>query len=665
MEHDHHKHHVHADNHGGQSAHGMSHGSAASYLRRFWIVTVLLLPLVFFHPQVAEVVGVANIPGGKWLQFGIATVIFGFALVFFEHAWHEIRARSYGMMTLVSLAVGSGYLFSVVSTFVPALEAEFYLEISTLIWVLLFGHYLEAKSSSAAGDALAEVEKLLPKQAHKLDGGREVDVDIASLLEGDLVVVKPGEKIPGDGVIHEGRANVDESHISGESKPVMRGKGMGVVAGAICLDGALTVKLTRVGAHSTVGQIKRLIERAGMTKPRSQRIADKASAVLTLGAALTALATLLVWTLVIGESFAFAITLAITVLVIACPHALGLAIPTVTTIATSLAVRNGFFIKDLSKIEVIRQTDYVVFDKTGTLTEGEFGVTKIVALKGGDETNILRIAASLEQHSSHIIGQSIQAHAKAKQVRLTSISDFKNLAGMGVEAKIEGKAYFAGNERLMRSLKLNFETPKDSLGTIVFVADENELLGYIVLSDAIKKTSFEAIKTLHQMGIKVAMLTGDNEGVAADVSKELGIDTYFANVLPENKYEHIKKLQAEGNVVLMVGDGVNDAPALTQANAGVAIGAGTDVAVESGDVVLMDNDPEDIPRLITLSKKVYSKMIQNLVWALGYNIVAIPAAAGVFAVWGFFLRPEVGALVMSLSTVIVVANAMTLKRVSL
>lgn len=642
----------------------MSHGSAQDFLRRFWIVTFLLVPLVLVHPKISEILGI-SFGLNKWIQFGIATIIFGFALVFFQHAWHEIKSRKYGMMTLVSLAVGSGYLFSVASTFIPALNVEFYLEISTLVWVLLFGHYLEAKSSSAAGDALSEVAKLLPKKAHKLENGTETDVDITELQEGDIVIVKPGEKIPADGIVTKGFANVDESLISGESKPVKKEENAKVVAGAICLDGSLTIKLSRVGEHSTVGQIQKLIAQAGLTKPRSQRIADKASAVLTFVAGITALGTLLVWTLVIGEPFVFAVTLAITVLVIACPHALGLAIPTVTTITTSLAVKNGFFIKDLSKIETIRKADYVVFDKTGTLTKGEFGVTNVVPLIEQDTDNILSIAASLEQHSSHIIGQSILTYTREQKVPVSEIDNFQNVAGQGVKAEIDGTEYFAGNERLMRSLNLTLDTAPNVNGTLVFVASKANVLGYIVLSDAVKESSKEAVQNLHDMGVKVAMLTGDNEQVAQSVSEELGIDTYFANVLPEDKYRHIKKLQEDGSIVLMVGDGVNDAPALTQADAGVAIGAGTDVAVESGDVVLTNNNPQDIVRLITLSKKVYAKMIQNLVWALGYNIVAIPAAAGVFAVWGFFLRPEIGALVMSLSTVIVVVNAMTLRRVKL
>jgi len=584
-------------------------------------------------------------------------------MMFFQHAWHEIKAKQYGMMTLVSLAVGAGYLFSVASTFISSLHAEFYLEISTLVWVLLFGHYLEAKSSSVAGNALQEVAKLLPKKAHKIENDKEIDVDISDLRENDLVVVKPGEKVPADGTVTKGSANVDESLISGESKPIEKKEGAGVVAGSICLDGSLTIRLSRVGEHSTVGQIQKLIEQAGKTKPRSQRIADKASAILTFVAGITALLTLLIWTLVIGESFVFAITLAITVLVIACPHALGLAIPTVTTITTSLAVKNGFFIKDLSKIETIRKADYVVFDKTGTLTEGRFGVTDIKSLDNTGEDEILKIAASLEKESSHIIGYSILEHAKSKKIELSEIDNFKNVAGQGVRAKIDGTEYFVGNEKIIKGF--GHAIPQDTSGTIVFVATKEALLGYITLADSIKETSYEVVRNLHKMGVKVAMLTGDNKSVAKEVSDELGIDTYFADVLPEDKYKHIKDLQEQGNTVLMVGDGVNDAPALTQADAGVAIGAGTDVAVESGDVVLTDNNPADVLRLIKLSKKVYSKMIQNLVWALGYNIVAIPAAAGVFAVWGFFLRPEIGAIVMSLSTVMVVANAMTLRQLRL
>tara|TARA_B100000745_G_scaffold300564_1_gene255327 strand:- start:12357 stop:14417 length:2061 start_codon:yes stop_codon:yes gene_type:complete len=657
--------------HGGMAA--MSHGSATMFLRRFWIVTVLLIPLLFTNEFVTGVLGVGLLPYNTFIGFGISTVIFGFSLIFFRHAWHEIRSKSYGMMTLVSIAVGSGYLFSVASTFVPSLEVAFYMEISTLIWVLLFGHYLEAKSTSAAGNALQEVAKLLPKKAHKVVDGVESEVAIADLQEGDVVVVKPGEKVPADGVVDAGVANVNESLISGESKPVQKEVGDTVVAGAICIDGALTIVLSRVGEHSTIGQIKKLISDAQSTKPHSQKVADKASAVLTFVAAVTALLTILIWSVFLGQPFVFAITLAITVLVIACPHALGLAIPTVTTISTSLAVKNGVFIKDLSKIEVIRKADYVVFDKTGTLTKGEFGVSNIhTTTDDYTPDEILAIAASLEQQSSHIIGQSIVAHAQHSEVDMKNPEAFKNIAGKGVSGMLAGASYYVGNITLMKENVAVTERIEEKIknlssggNTLAIVANQRAVIGIITLSDEIKEESYAAIQDIHNLGVKVAMLTGDNDGVAKGVADALEIDTYFAQVLPEDKYTHIQNLQKDGSVVLMIGDGVNDAPALTQADAGIAVGAGTDVAVESGDVVLMSNNPQDVRRLIVLSKKVYSKMVQNLVWALGYNVVAIPAAAGAFAAWGFFLRPEVAALLMALSTVIVVANAMLLKRINL
>lgn len=651
---------------------GIGHGSAKSYLRRFWIVTVLLIPLALTNEPVARVLNIPTLSLGPWIQFGIATVIFGFSLIFFKHAWHEIRARAFGMMTLVSLAVAAGYGFSVVATFIPSLGVQFYLEISTLVWVLLFGHYLEARSSNAAGDALAEVARLLPKQAHKIENETETDVDVGALSKGDTVLVKPGEKIPADGTILDGRSSVDESLISGESKPITKQKGDAVVAGSIAIDGSLTVRLTEVGEHSTVGQIQTLIASAETTKPRQARIADTASAVLTFAALGVAIATLLVWSVVIGESFAFAITLAITVLVIACPHALGLAIPTVTTIATSLSVKNGVFIKNLAKIETVRKADYVVFDKTGTLTRGAFGVTAVEGFNGTKEDDVLRIAASLEQHSSHVIGTSIVSYARAEKIALEPVADFENIAGKGIRATIKSARYAAGNRALMEEAGVTLTEAERSIeqfskegATMIFVADAKRLIGVITLADSIRPESKETVRRLHALHIKVAMLTGDNEHVAESVAHALDIDTYFADVLPKDKYAHIKQLQDEHNIVLMVGDGVNDAPALTQADAGVAIGAGTDVAVEAGDVVLTRSDPGDIVRLIILARAVYRKMIQNLLWALGYNVIAIPAAAGIFAAWGFFLRPEIGALVMSLSTVIVVANALSLRRIDL
>src|SRR3989344_1109480 len=670
---------AHEDNqskhsHSGCGDHGSSEGwtdSAANFLRRFWIVTVLLIPLVLTNEMTAGLLGIGDvITYAKWIGFITATVIFGFALIFFQHASHEIRSGKYGMMTLVSLAVGSGYLFSVASTFLPALEVEFYLEISTLIWVLLFGHYLEAKSSVAAGDALEEVSKLLPSTARVFVDGEEKTVQIESLKVGDIVLVKPGEKIPADGTVSEGGASVDESLISGESKPISKKQGDKVTAGSICVDGALTITLARVGEHSTVGQIKQLIKDARATKPRSQKIADRAAGILTFVALIAAIITLLVWFLLMGESFVFGITLAITVLVIACPHALGLAIPAVTTITATLTAKNGIFIKNMAKIETIKKAGYVIFDKTGTLTKGEFGVTSVSSVTGMSEDELLRIAASLEQHSSHIIGLSIVKHAKKLSANLVEPKQFKNFAGKGVSGTIDGQEYHIENSTLMRDIGVEDgdmarHDKQDRAETQIFISKDKKIIGVIYLADEIKKEAFDAVRKLHDMSVKVAMLTGDRKNVARSVANELKIDTYFAEVLPEDKYKYIRSLQEKRNPVIRVGDGVNDPPALTQADVGVAIGAGTDIALEAGDVILTRNNPEDIARLIFLGRAVKSKMVQNLLWALGYNVVAIPAAAGAFAAWGFFLRPEIGALLMSASTVIVVINALSLKKIKL
>ncbi len=429
--------------------------------------------------------------------------------------------------------------------------------------------------------------------------------------------------------------------------------------------------MLRVGASSTIGQIQSLIAQAKQTKPSAQRLADKASQWLTFFALFVSFLSLFIWLVILGQTFVFALTLAITVLVIACPHALGLAIPTVSTIATKLAVKNGIFIKDMGKIEVVKKTDYVVFDKTGTLTKGEFGVTDIRVISG-KEKDLLKIAGAIETHSSHVIGMAIVAYLRDKNILFSEASKIKNLAGRGIEGYFENKKYFLGNQHLMVEKDVWTKQTQEILDelsvegkTLVFISNESEMLGVIALSDQIKNESRQTVKELHKLGMKVAMLTGDIESVATSVANELDIDLVFAEVLLEDKYKHIKKLQAQGNVVIMAGDGVNDAPALTQADVGVAIGAGTDVAVEAGDIILTQSNPQHLVRLIILSKKVYSKMLQNLWWALGYNIIAIPAAAGLFIPFGFRLSPAVGALLMSLSSVVVVVNAMTLRKARL
>ncbi len=492
--------------------------------------------------------------------------------------------------------------------------------------------------------------------------------------------------MPSDGKIIKGEANFNEAHITGESRPTHKSKGDTAIAGAICIDGTVEVKLSRVGAESTVGQIQSLIARAQATKPTAQTIADKASRLLTFTALTIALVTVAIWFLVLGKPFVFAITLAITVLVIACPHALGLAIPTVTTIATKLSVDNGIFVKDLSKLEVIRKADYVVFDKTGTLTRGSFGVSDVsaddfkpVSLNKSRRRqlkqavlDVMKIAAAIEAKSSHVIAKAIAGLAQDFDLPPAKIDRFKSLSGKGVRAKVNGVLYYLGSPTLMEELGVMNTSAKRLFAklsgqgkTVVFLANRKHIVGLIALADEIRPESLRAVEQLHQLGLKIAMLTGDNEATAATVARALKIDDYFAEILPEDKYKYIKKLQADGNVVIMVGDGINDAPALTQANVGVAIGAGTDVAVEAGDAVLTRDNPEDVAKLIRLARKVYRKMIENLIWAFGYNIFALPAAAGLFIGFGFKLSPGWGAILMSLSSVIVVINAMALKRARL
>lgn len=645
--------------------------AAKDFLHRFFTVTALLVPLAVFSEPAVKFLGVPDFQLRPFLEFGIGTVIFYFGLVFFQHARHEIKMKKYGMMTLVSLGVGSGYLFSAAATFLPALDVEFYLEISTLIWILLFGHFLEAKSSTAAGDALSEVAKLLPKEAHLKTSNGVKEVEITSLKEGDVVIVKPGEKVPADGEIVKGNGSFNESHITGESRPVEKEEGSAVIAGAISIDGSVEVKLMRVGESSTIGQIQSLIASAKQTKPSAQKLADRAAGWLTFTALGVSVISLFVWSVVVGQSLVFAATLAITVLVIACPHALGLAIPTVSTIATKLAVNNGVFIKDMAKIEVVKGADYVVFDKTGTLTRGEFGVTDVVAF-GGDKKQLLSIAGAIESHSSHVIGMAIMRYLTKQKISVKEAIKVKNLAGRGMEAVIDNKRFIVGNQRLMEEKKVwstrvarELEEISKEGKTPVFVATDREVLGVIALSDSVKAESRKAVEELHRLGVKVAMLTGDTKQAAVPIARQLGIDTVFSEVLPEDKYKHIKELQNKGNVVIMAGDGVNDAPALTQANVGVAIGAGTDVAVEAGDIILTQSNPQHMVRLIILSRKVYRKMVENLFWAAGYNVLAIPAAAGLFIPFGFRLTPAVGALLMSLSSVIVVINAMSLRKADL
>ena len=646
-----------------------------SFKKLFFQVLPLTLIVLVLSPNIQRWFGYSlDFPGRELVLFGLGSVIALYGgKPFYSAARDEIGSRNFGMMTLVSLAVLSGYLFSVAATFLFAGESLWW-EISTLVSAFLFGHWMEMRAVMGTTGALSELAKLIPPTANKLVDGKEIQVQTSELVKGDKVIVKPGEKIPVDGKVIEGESSVNEAMITGESKPVFKKVDDEVVGGTINNDGALTVEITKVGAESALSQIMNLIRQAQTTKPSVQRLADKAANILTLTAIVIGSGTFVYWFLIDPQGAVFAATLAITVIVIACPHALGLAIPTVTTITTQVAARNGILIKDIKALEIARRLNWVVFDKTGTLTRGEFGVDKIIPATGQKEEEILRIAASIDVLSQHSIARAVVIDAEKKKISLAKTEGFNSFPGRGVEGKVDGASFVLGNEALMREKEVNIESIKKQIvneesegRSFIWVAGqaEKQLLGVIVLSDIIREESFDTVKKLHSLGVKVAMITGDNEAIAKAVAAKIGIDSYFADVKPEDKVSKVKELQKTGGVVAMVGDGVNDAPALTQSNVGIAIGAGTDVAVEAGQIILVKSNPLDIVKIIELSRKTNTKMKQNLAWAAGYNVVAIPVAAGVLYRYGILLRPEWAALLMSASSVIVVANALLLKRVKL
>ncbi len=614
---------------------------AEDFKRRFFVVLPLTLVVLILSPKIQEWLNFRLIfPYQNILLFLLGTLIAVFGgLPFYRAAKEELKSRNWGMMTLVSLAVLSGYFFSVLATFVFPAESLWW-EISTLVLAFLFGHWLEMRAVLGTGNALKELAKLIPPSAHRKVGNDIKDVSTEELKVGDIVLVRPGEKIPIDGEVMEGVSSVNESMITGESRPVEKKKGDKVIGGTINNDGSLTVKVTKIGSETAIAQIMELIRKAQETKPPVQKLADRAANALTIIAVVVGGGTFFYWFFVNPQGAIFAATLAITVVVIACPHALGLAIPTVTTITSAIAAKAGILIRDMAGLEIARRVDYVVFDKTGTLTKGEFGVTKIVA------SEILELAAAVETHSQHPIGKAIVREAKRRKIKIPEVKNFKSYPGRGVEGLV-GKS------------KVEVKGP----GVSVF--KDGKLIGRIEVEDEIRPESREAIKKLHELGVKTAMLTGDKKDVADGVGRKLGIDTVFSEVLPEDKVNKIKELQSKNYVVGMVGDGVNDAPSLKQAHVGIAIGAGTDVAIESAEIVLVKNNPLDVVKVIELSRKVDAKMKQNLAWATGYNVLAIPAAAGVFISWGIMLRPEYGALLMSASSLIVVANALLLKSVKL
>ncbi|QFU84390.1 heavy metal translocating P-type ATPase [Natronorubrum aibiense] len=679
-EHDHDAHDQGADVHEGRhedhAAHTDHTGHEQMFRRRFWVSLVLSVPVIFFSEFIQDVFGYTapSFPGSVWITPVLSVVIFAYGGVpFLSMARTELENREPGMMMLISLAITVAFVYSIASLFLEG-TTPFFWELVTLIDIMLLGHWMEMRSVRQASGALDELAKLMPDTAERVtESGDTEEVPVDELSEDDVVLVRPGASVPADGEVAEGESSVDESMITGESRSVGKEPGSEVVAGTVNQDGSLRIRITKTGEETTLAGIMRLVDEARQSKSRTQLLADRAAGWLFYVALAVAGITAVAWIVAVGFNIGV-LERVVTVLVIACPHALGLAVPLVVAINTSTAAQNGMLIRDRIAMEESRNLDTVMFDKTGTLTKGEQGVVDVETAGDWSEERVFEIAAGVEGDSEHMIARAIRDAAEEREVQRASVSNFENLRGLGVRATVDGKTVHLGGPNLIE--KLGIERPDDiaafaeeagsNAQTIIYlVHDESEIAAAFALADVIREESRQAIEALHGMGIEVAMLTGDSEDVARAVSEELGIDQYFAEVLPEEKDTKVERLQSEGKFVAMVGDGVNDAPALTRADVGIAIGSGTDVAIESGDIILVDNNPVDVVRLIRLSKASYRKMQENLVWATGYNVFALPLAAGILAPIGILLSPAIGAVFMSLSTIIVAINARRLGNVDL
>ncbi|GAA6736130.1 heavy metal translocating P-type ATPase [Thermus oshimai] len=678
----HHKHsHPHSEpqhahpsgGHAAHTGHDKHAGHTPEMFRdRFFVSLLLTLPILYFSEQLQDWFGyrAAQFPGSAWVNPVLGTILYFYGgLVFLKGALRELRARTPGMMTLIALGITAAYGYSLaVSLGLPG--KPFYWELATLIDVMLLGHWLEMASVQAASRALEELSKLMPTTAHRIVGDRIEDVPVSALKEGDLILIRPGEQVPADGVVVEGASTMNEAFLTGESRPVPKEPGDEVIAGAVNGEGALKVRVTRTGEATTLSQILRLVQEAQASRSRFQALADRVAGWLFYIALTLGTLTFLVW-LALGRDFNFALSLAVTVVVIACPHALGLAIPLVTVNATALAARHGILVRNREAFERAREIRFVALDKTGTLTEGRFAVRAIYAEEFSEE-EVLSLAAALEAFSEHPLAQAIVEAAEGRGLPRPEVRDFQAVPGKGVEGTLEGKRYRVGRPewaeelglRVSEALKRGLQEAEGRGESAVALMDEERVLAYFALADRIRPSAKEAVQRLKAMGLTPVMITGDAEAVAKTVAQELGIQRYHARVLPQDKARIVRELKTQGPTAF-VGDGINDAPALLEADLGIAIGAGTNVAIESADLVLVESDPLDVVRALLLARATYAKMVQNLFWATGYNAIALPLAAGVAYPWGIVLSPAVGALFMSLSTVIVALNAMLLRRVRL
>lgn len=671
MQHQHTRHTKEHDHksHGGHDKHA-GH-SPEMFKNRFFICLVLTVPVLYFSPAFQAWFNYQAIqfPGSSWVNPILSIVIYFYGgWVFIQGAWREIKGKI-GMMTLISLAITVAFVYSLAVTF--GLDGEpFFWELVTLIDIMLLGHWIEMASVQGASRALEQLAKLMPSTAHRLVGSEIQDVPLNELREGDLILIRPGEQIPIDGMVVEGTSSANEAFLTGESRPVTKHEGDEVVTGAVNGEGALKAQVTRTGDQTALSQIMRLVEEAQNSRSKYQVLADKAAYWLTLTAIAVGTLTFVVW-LSTSEGLVFAINRTVTVLVIACPHALGLAIPLVIVNGTAIAAKNGILVRNREAFERAKTIKYAAFDKTGTLTEGKFGVQRIYT-EGLSEEQALAIATALESLSEHPLANAIVEAAQQQRVKPVMVSDFKAIPGMGIEGVIDGKTYRVGRPEWPKELGFYFSpelerglAKAESRGeSVIALMDEENTLALFALADRVRESARKLVHSLESIGVQVVMITGDAKAVAQAVASDLGIKRYYARVLPQDKVRIVKELKAEGGTAF-TGDGINDAPALLEADLGIAIGAGTNVAIESADLVLVKDNPVDVGRALKLGKATNNKMIQNLFWATGYNVIAIPLAAGVAYPLGFILSPAVGAVFMSLSTVIVSINAVSLRRVQL
>lgn len=662
----HHEQHSHSHDH---HEHGHDHGAMITdFKKRFFISLIITIPILVLSPMIQEFLHFDfRFSGDQYILFGLATFVFFYGgWPFLTGAVDEIKDKNPGMMTLIGFAIFIAYAYSSLTVF--GWEGkDFFWELATLIDIMLLGHWIEMRSVMGASNALEELVKLIPSEAHRLDeNGDAEDVKVSDLENKDNILVKPGEKIPVDGIIIHGSSAIDESMLTGESLPIDKAKSDEVIGGSVNKEGSLTVQVEKTGEDSYLSQVISMVKEAQESRSRTQDITNKAAKWLFYIALASGFVTLFIW-LLLGYSFDIALERMVTVMVITCPHALGLAAPLVIAASTSISAKKGLLIRNRSNFEQAKNVDAVVFDKTGTLTEGLFGVTDIVAEEGYEENDVLSWAASVEQHSEHPLATGIFKKAEDNGVTINQVSDFQSITGAGIEGVVESKNVKVVSPGHIDKLDISYnnEAFNDMAAagkTVVFILCNNHLVGMIALADIVRKTARDAIKVLHNKGIHAVMMTGDNKIVADWVADQLEIDEVYAEVLPDQKAAKIKQMKEDKNWrVAMTGDGVNDAPALATADVGIAIGAGTDVAMETADIVLVKSNPKDVISLLNLSKKTYQKMVQNLWWASGYNIIAIPLAAGVLAPIGIILSPAVGAVLMSLSTIIVAINAKLLR----